>query len=282
MIFAVDLALVFVHYIVQSFPIENIPYIEPKMATDFKKVPALQKGFLILDHLAREKEPQGISRIASALGLHKSTVFNIVHTLTELEVLTCRDSRFSLGTKIYSLARTDRNGTDLISTIRPFLANISLRTRLSTFLGMRTGDRAIILDKVDSPVDLKISTDVGLQVPLLAGAGGKVLAAQLDDLELGKLLNNGPLPAYTPNTCTDPRAMRRIIEETRRQGHAFDREEYLEGIKAVAVPVDTGQPERKVAIWAIGLAGQMSEEVMLEHAETMKSEVTKAEDMFFP
>ncbi|NIR13947.1 MAG: helix-turn-helix domain-containing protein, partial [Desulfobacterales bacterium] len=47
------------------------------MPPSFKRVPAIDKCFSILELLARSKEAMGISRIAGTLDLNKSTVFNI-------------------------------------------------------------------------------------------------------------------------------------------------------------------------------------------------------------
>ena len=54
------------------------------MSPAFKRVPAVDKCFAILELLAQSKEPMGISGISGKLDLNKSTVFNIVHTLTDL------------------------------------------------------------------------------------------------------------------------------------------------------------------------------------------------------
>ena len=37
------------------------------------------------------------------------------------------------------------------------------------------------------------------------------------------------------------------------QGVAVDREEYIEGIVALAVPLDTGRGDFQAAVWAVGL-----------------------------
>ena len=57
------------------------------MPPTIKRVPAIDKCFAILDLLARSKEPLGISEISQRLGLNKSTVFSIGHTLVDLNVL---------------------------------------------------------------------------------------------------------------------------------------------------------------------------------------------------
>ena len=57
------------------------------MNPGFRRVPAIDKCFAILELLAQSKEPMGISDISGKLDLNKSTVFNIVHTLRDLNVL---------------------------------------------------------------------------------------------------------------------------------------------------------------------------------------------------
>ncbi|MCK5419617.1 MAG: helix-turn-helix domain-containing protein, partial [Desulfobacterales bacterium] len=54
------------------------------MKASFKRVPAIDKTFAILELVAKSKEPLGISEITRALDFNKSTVFNIIHTLTDL------------------------------------------------------------------------------------------------------------------------------------------------------------------------------------------------------
>ena len=71
------------------------------MTSGFKRVPALDKCFDILDFLANSSKAPGISEISKALGYHKSTVFNIVHTLVDLGVLEREpENKFRFGTRL--------------------------------------------------------------------------------------------------------------------------------------------------------------------------------------
>jgi IclR family transcriptional regulator, KDG regulon repressor len=255
------------------------PY-KANMKTDFKRVPAVDKCFAILDLLAREKKAMGISRIAESLGLNKSTVFNMIHTLTDLGVLENGDGKYRFGTKLYLLGKAAKDGSDLIRIIHPYLEEMSRLTGLSVFLGMRSGGKAVILDKVDSSVGLKVSTDVGIRIPLVAGAGGKVLLAQLTDQEIDAILDRYELRPMTPNSCTDPDRYREMIEKARQDTLAFDHEEYIEGIRAVAVPVDISRPDLKLAVWAVGLKTQLDKRTMKAHARVMMDLRNKIEAHF--
>jgi hypothetical protein len=74
------------------------------MPKDFKKVPAIDKCFAILQLLAKSKQALGISEISQLLDLNKSTVFNIIYTLKHLGALEQHhDGKFHFGTLLYLL-----------------------------------------------------------------------------------------------------------------------------------------------------------------------------------
>lgn len=241
------------------------------MKIEFKRVPALDKCFGILELLAREKEPFGISEISNALNLNKSTVFNTVHTLCELGILEIgSDTKFCLGTNLYLLSRAAGKGSELIQTVYPFLEKINKKTKLSAFLGIRSSLRAVIVDKVDDAFDIKISSEVGMRLPLLAGAGGKALLAQLSDSEIDRILSENKLRKFTPQTCVDKREYRKAIMKVRKEGIAFEKEEYIEGIIAFALPLRTRKQDLQAAIWAVGLRRQVAEEVVPGFSQILK------------
>ena len=57
------------------------------MSLNYKRVPAIDKCFSVLTLMAEAKRPFGFNEIVKNLGLNKSTVFNILHTLNDLSVL---------------------------------------------------------------------------------------------------------------------------------------------------------------------------------------------------
>lgn len=249
----------------------STPFLGKTMKIEFKRVPALDKCFGILELLAREKEPLGISEISNALDLNKSTVFNTVYTLCELGILEIgSDTKFCLGTNLYLLSRAAGKGSELIQTVHPFLEKINKKTKLSAFLGIRSGLGAVIVDKVDDAFDIKISSEVGMRLPLLAGAGGKALLAQLSDSEIDRILSENKLRKFTSQTCVDKREYRKAIMKVRKEGIAFEKEEYIEGIVAFALPLKTRKQDLQAAIWAVGLRRQVAEDVVPGFSQILK------------
>jgi DNA-binding IclR family transcriptional regulator len=241
------------------------------MKAGFKRVPAIDRCFRILDLCARTESPVGISEISRTLQFNKSTVFNTVYTLADLGILeSAPDNKFRFGTALYLLGREAGQRSELIQTVHPYLEEINQKTKLSAFLGIRSGMRAVILDKVDSAFDIKISSDVGMRLPLLAGAGGKALLSQLSEREIEKVLSNGSLTRFTPKTCSHKEKYKRMIRKVREEGVAFDRGEYIEGICAFAAPISTGRVNLQAAVWAVGLKRQLPEEVVPKYSALLK------------
>jgi IclR family KDG regulon transcriptional repressor len=203
------------------------------MSPAFKRVPAIDKCFAILELLAQSKEPMGISGISGKLDLNKSTVFNIVHTLMDLNVLDNQaDGKFVFGTRFYILGNMSGKRSELIQTAHPYLETINEKTKLSAFLGLRSDGHAILIDKVDSAYGIKLSSEIGMRMPILAGAGIKAML--------------------------------------RKQGIAYDREEYIEGMVALAIPIKANGRDLQAAIWAVGLTRQVPKASIPELTEFLK------------
>jgi DNA-binding IclR family transcriptional regulator len=238
----------------------------------FKRVPAIDKCFAILELLAQSKEAMGISDISGNLDLNKSTVFNILHTLMELNVLESgQDGKFVFGTRLYMLGNMAGSRSALIQTVHPYLQTINEKTKLSAFLGLRSDLNAILIDKVDSAYGIKVSSEIGMRMPALAGAGIKAMLSQLSDNEIDEILTRTELKKYTPHSVVDKALYREEILEVRRQGIAYDREEYIEGMVALAIPITKSGRNLQAAIWAVGLTHHVPSSSLPEFTELLKT-----------
>ena len=241
------------------------------MNPGFRRVPAIDKCFAILELLAQSKEPMGISDISRNLDLNKSSVFNIVHTLRDLNVLEYQaDGKSVFGTRFYILSSMAGKRSALVQTAHPYLEAINEKTKLSAFLGLRSDRQAMLIDKVDSAYGVKVSAEVGRQMPILAGAGIKAMLAQLTDEQVDEILARTELKRYTPYSITDKAVYKAELLEIRAQGIAFDREEYIEGMVAFAVPIKVYSRDVQAAVWAVGLTRHVPASLVPEITKLLK------------
>lgn len=244
---------------------------------EFKRVPAIDKCFQILELFGKKKEPMRITEISKELKLNKSTVFNIVYTLSDLGVLENSENKFSFGTRLYVLGKAAEQGSDLIRNIHPYLEDISKKTNLSAFLGIRSGLKAIIIDKSDSSYDLKVSSEVGTRIPLVAGAHGKAFLSLLKDEEINDILSNKKLRKYTRFANIDKKLYLDKVIRVRDEGFAYEDEEYIEGVRALAIPLNLNRDDLKCAIWAVGLKSQFKDKSLKVNINFLKEIANKIE-----
>lgn len=233
------------------------------MSSNYKRVPALDKCFSILELMAESKRPFGFNEIVRNLGLNKSTVFNILHTLNDLDVLEKGpDGLFRLGTKLFILGNAASDSSELIQAVHPFLETINSEFKLSTFLGILLDREVIIVDKADRAHKIKISSEIGMRIPVFAGVAGKALLSQLPDPIIDNILLDNDIKQYTSKTITDKTEYKKEILKVRETGIAYDIEEYIEGLMAAAIPVHTGRDDLQAAVWSVGLKQDFKKDAM--------------------
>jgi DNA-binding IclR family transcriptional regulator len=91
-----------------------------------------------------------------------------------------------------------------------------------------------VLDKVEGRGFLRAAPQVGSVVPVHATAAGKLFLAHAPE-------RVEPAPAsperFTARTLRSRRALERAAREAREQGYAENRDEWIEGLSVLAVPI---------------------------------------------
>ncbi len=230
--------------------------------------PSVKKAFEILKLISSKKGGLGISEIARDLGIAKSTVHGMTSALEESGAIR-RDpetKRYTLGFTLFELGRLTYSKIDLKDTARQVMNELVEKTQVSAFLGVLNWDHVTIIDIVEPKTELKITSPIGTTIPLLAGAAGKVFLAMMDEEKAVQLILSKGLTRYTPRSITDHETYLREIRKVRDLGFALDDEEYLLGVRAVAVPIQ-GREEPISALWVVGFKASLDEEKMRDLVE---------------
>jgi DNA-binding IclR family transcriptional regulator len=199
-------------------------------------VQSVDRALRILEILARSGE-SGVTEIAGALEVHKSTAFRLVATLEQHGLVEQVEGRgkYRLGVGLLRLAGATSARLDVVQEARPLCKQLATATGETVNLATLSGHSALYLDQVAGPSALQPHNWVGQHIPLHATSNGKVLLAWLGDVELKDLL--GRLPAYTGLTITNKAALRKQLEVVREQGYAVAVDELEVGLTAIATPV---------------------------------------------
>ncbi len=181
--------------------------------------------------------PDGLSlrEIARRVDLPRSTVQRIVSALEETNLLIAVSAAggFRLGPGLTLLARSVRQ-FDIASICRPLIQELVSDLGETVDLSIIAHGKAVVVDQIPGTHPLLAVSRIGSSLTLHGTASGKALLASLSEEELVPLRQHLVLEPLTRNTIVTWERLDRELETIRRTGVAFDREEYLLGLSAVA------------------------------------------------
>lgn len=202
---------------------------------------SIQKAFTILRTIAAHPEGIGVTGIAHALDMHKSTVSRMVATLYEEGVVDRNGNLFTVGDGLALLAAGSVWPDNLIRIARPILQQLSDATgeTINLALNDQSNKRYVhYIFQIDSIYNLQISDWTGRLYPLHSSVDGKVLLAWRGEAEIHRYLSGSRgLEQFTQSTITDPKKLWVHLAQIRKNGYAVTDGEYEDGIYAVSVPI---------------------------------------------
>jgi len=242
------------------------------------RAPAVQKAFQLLERVAASENGIRLSKVSQDLGFSKSTTHGLIQALLAVGALdrSPHQKRLFLGPSIMDMAFKSKNYYTISKEAMPILDGLCRRIGETVFLGVLSDSKGVILASARASKALAISSSPGDTIPIFAGAVGKAYLASLSDKEALGIIRKKGLPRYTPCSIVDEKAYLKALNRVLQDGYALDNEEYLAGVRAMAVNlgIHRGLP---LLIWVVGFADSMSEDTMahiiretLDAAETLK------------
>lgn len=197
------------------------------------EVQSLARGLRILDLIAAADRGVGVTELAGALGIDKSSASRLVRTLANQGYLQAEPGtrRYVLGRRLYQLGWAALDVMPVRALARPYLERLVAQTGECAHTAVYAEGRALVIDDVEAETTLRVVSGTGRMIPLHCTAVGKALLAFAD------VPRPAALPAFTPRTLTDPAALEAHLADTRARGYALDDEEYDAGIRCIAAPI---------------------------------------------
>jgi IclR family acetate operon transcriptional repressor len=214
---------------------------------------SLQRGLHVLAYIVESERPLKLLDIVAKFDLDKASAYRLLSTLTH-EGLVAKhpvDKTYVIGGRLLLWMASPRHEQELIQAARPFLENLSRRTRESTHFGILTSTKVSLIDVVPSDNLVAIRHCAGTEVDLHCTAVGKALLAFLPAPLRNRLLTVIDYQRFTAKTIVKPEVLDAELINVREVGYAIDDAEFNDWIYCIAAPVLDG---RGVALGAVGVS----------------------------
>ena len=203
-------------------------------------VPAATRTLRVLRFLARQPAPVPLDRIAEACGLPRSTAYHLVRAMVDegFVVHLADEHRYGLGVAAFEVGSGYTRQEPLQRLARRPLAALVDEVGHSAHLVVLYGRDVLYVLEERAPGRPSLVTDVGVRLPAHLTASGRAVLAALPPAQVRALYPDRS--AFTDRTGVGPTslsALRALLSETRRRGHATEASEVTAGLTSVASAV---------------------------------------------
>ncbi|MBL3669962.1 IclR family transcriptional regulator [Streptomyces sp. M2CJ-2] len=210
-------------------------------------VPAVTRALDILELFLDGDGTLSAPDIVRRLQLPRTTVHELVTTLAARKYIvpvTGRPGRYRLGVRPYQLGARYAEHLDLAAEGQQVARSVAETCDETVHVAILEDTDVIYIAKVDSTHAVRMVSAAGRRLPAHCTSVGKMLLASLPERELAaRLPADAELAAMTPDSITDPAALREALAQIRARGVAVESRESNPDVSCVAAPVRdrTGQ-----------------------------------------
>jgi len=219
--------------------------------SDAPSVAATETSFEIIEALI-ELDGAGTTEVAEHVDTTKSTVYNHLQTLLNKDYVVKENGIYSVGLKFLRMGEYARNCHDVAQVGPDEVDKLADKTSEMANLVVEEHGQGVFLYRAKGTDAVHMDTHTGKRLPLHATAFGKAILAELPRERVDEVIETHGLTQHTEKTITEREELYDELESIRDQGHAFDREERLEGLRCVAAPLLDSNDR---AIGAVSISG---------------------------
>ncbi|NDL57120.1 IclR family transcriptional regulator [Phytoactinopolyspora mesophila] len=211
------------------------------MAGLIREVPAVGRAIDVLDLFLDGKGPRSVAEITAALGLPRSTTYELVQTLVARRCLRVVDGhahQYDLGLHLFELGSAYGDSIELTEQGQQVAQEIVARSNETVHVATLDGAEVVYLVKAESPKTVRMVSAVGRRLPAHCTAVGKAMLAGLDDEDVVARYDDvQEWIRMTPNSVASLPDLLAELDRTRQRGLAVDDCESNVDVRCVAAAV---------------------------------------------
>ncbi|QUQ66510.1 IclR family transcriptional regulator [Kutzneria sp. CA-103260] len=239
-----------------------------------------RRALRLIEAVVTAGEPIGLDDLAAQVGLSKSTGYRLLRVLQdELYVERADSGGYRVGSRLVAVSAAVLADNALYTAARPALKALSEAAGETATLHLRAGNQNVLVLGVESADQvLRRAATVGETTDLSSGSSGRSILAFLKPAAAEPIIR----------ADADQPALRRALDEIRRDGYALSFGANHPGLHGIAAPVlstfDGAGPPMSVAqpmsVALSGPADRWTGDRMVSFADKLIATCARLSDLF--
>ena len=214
----------------------EVTFVDSKVSQTF--VTAFARGLAVIEAFGPGHKSMTLAEVAARIGVDRAVTRRLLLTLVELGYATQTGRQFELTTQILKLGYSYLSAAGLGAILQPYLDELSHEIEETVSVSVLEGAEVMFVARADMPGRrMAYVVTMGMRLPAFSSASGRVLLAAKRDSEVEALLSVTTVKKLTSHTILQRKALLKIIQQTKVDGFAVNREELEDGLIAVSVPL---------------------------------------------
>lgn len=205
------------------------------MSQDYS-IRSIQRALAILKCFNENQKKMSLMDFVEMVDLNKSTTYRILTNLVEMGFIEQEnDGEYTVGHELFRLGSLCNNNDILKKAAHEALLELNALTGETVVLTKYKNGILTCVDKIESDQPLRITSNLGANIPMLMGATGKSVAScicgeMLDFCIESQKQSGCPIPEDVPR-------LREQLKEIKEQGYCVTESELNQDVTALAVPL---------------------------------------------
>lgn len=196
----------------------------------------LNSGLDVVEAIAAGRRPLTLTEIATLLGMSKSSVHELLATLSERGyVVRLADGGYGIGIKAWEVGCLSAP-IGMARTAAPHMTQLVRAVTHGVSLAVLDGTETVCIQLIEAASAVRVHNNIGDRSPAHAVSAGLAMLSAMDDEEVARLLP-ARLARITPDTMTTREELMSELVRVRRRGFAVSRGAWRTDVAGIAVPV---------------------------------------------
>ncbi|WP_161991531.1 IclR family transcriptional regulator [Natronorubrum aibiense] len=201
------------------------------------------KALLTMDDIMTALESAGesnVTTLAEEIDRPRSVVHDYLSTLRQLGYVIQNDrGAYELSLRYMELGGRVRDNVALYNVAKPEVNRLAEQSSSELVtLSVEQNGLCVALDVVQGEQSISYDFTDGTHFHMHSSAVGKAILAEYPAERVTEILDRHGMPARTENTITDRDELKDELEEIRKNGVSFDREEYRTGMTTISTVIE--------------------------------------------